>query len=68
MDPFEEVMKYKIGDVYFTPKLKDNRNWTFWQFTDKVRLNGYDGKEKRIDVNVFNGTAEDFDKLLLKCN
>lgn len=55
-----------IRDVYFTPKLKDNRNWTFWQFTDKVRLKGYDGKEKRIDVNVFNGTSEDFDELFNK--
>lgn len=52
-----------IRDVYFTPKLKDNREWTFWQFTNKARLIGYDGKENRIDMNVFNGNAKEFNKL-----
>lgn len=52
-----------IRDVYSTPKLKDNREWTFWQYTDKVRLDGYNGKEKRIDINVFNGNIEKFKEL-----
>lgn len=52
-----------IRDVYFTPKLKDNREWTFWQYTDKVRLDGYNGKENRIDINVFNGDIEKFKEL-----
>lgn len=52
-----------IRDVYFKPDLKDNREWTFWQYTDKARLDGYSGKEKRIDINVFNGNMDKFKKL-----
>ena len=54
-----------IRDVYFVPKLKDNRKWTFWQYTDKVRLDGYIGKEKRIDMNVFNGSLEEFNEMFI---
>lgn len=54
-----------IRDVYFRPKLKDNREWTFWQYTDRARLDGYNGKEKRIDVNVFNGNIEKFEQLFM---
>lgn len=52
-----------IRDVYLTPKLKDNREWTFWQYTDKAVLNGYNGKETKIDINVFNGNIDKFEEL-----
>lgn len=52
-----------IRDVYFKTKLKNNREWTFWQYTDKARLDGYSEKEKRIDINVFNGNMDRFEKL-----
>ena len=52
-----------IRDVYFRPNLIDNRDWTFWQYSNKVRLNGYSGQEKRIDMNVFNGDKEKFEKM-----
>lgn len=45
-----------IRNVYWQP----NVDWTFWQFTDKARLEGYDGVEPCIDVNVFSGTEADF--------
>ena len=48
-----------IRDVYSTPKLEDDKEWKFWQFTDKVKLPGYKGKEKYIDMNVFNGYSLD---------
>ena len=51
-----------IRDVYFTPKLNDNREWTFWQYSDKEKLDGYNGVEKYIDMNVFNGSLEEFRK------
>nr|HPZ53078.1 lysozyme [Clostridia bacterium] len=38
----------------------DDREWTFWQYSDRGRLNGYDGVERFIDLNVFNGTREEF--------
>lgn len=52
-----------IRDVFFRPSLRDNRDWTFWQYTDKVKLEGYNGKESKIDMNVFNGNSEEFRKI-----
>ena len=49
-----------IRNVYSAPRLKDGRDWTFWQYTDRGRLDGYAGEEPYIDLNVFNGTAEEF--------
>lgn len=48
-----------IRNVFTTPLLS-GREWTFWQYTDKARLDGYSGEEKYIDMNVFNGTKEEF--------
>jgi len=50
-----------IRDVFDYPTLSDGRSWTFWQFTNRARLQGYEGKEKYIDLNVFNGTKTDFE-------
>lgn len=49
-----------IRNVISKPNLPDGREWTFWQFTNRERLNGYKGKEKYIDLNVFNGSKENF--------
>jgi lysozyme len=43
--------------VYFTP----DSGWTFWQYSDTGRLNGYSGEEKYIDLNVFCGSREEFE-------
>ncbi|HBR32504.1 MAG TPA: glycoside hydrolase family 25 [Clostridiales bacterium] len=50
-----------IRDVYTKASLNDGRDWTFWQYSHKGKLAGYDGEEKFIDMNVFNGTKEEFD-------
>lgn len=44
-----------IRDVFCEPQLSDGREWTFWQYTDKQQLEGYDGEERFIDMNVFCG-------------
>lgn len=49
-----------IRSVFRSPALADGRGWTFWQYTDREKLPGYDGREKFIDMNVFNGSAEEF--------
>ena len=49
-----------IRDVFTKPKLSDKRSWTFWQYTDREKLEGYSGDEKFIDVNVFYGDEEEF--------
>lgn len=49
-----------IRNVYFAPRLNDGKEWTFWQYTDRGRLAGYAGEEAYIDINVYNGTEEQF--------
>lgn len=49
-----------IRNVYWSPSLSDGRDWTFWQYSDKGLLDGYDGEEEHIDLNVFCGTEEEF--------
>ncbi|MDO4357925.1 MAG: GH25 family lysozyme [Clostridia bacterium] len=51
-----------IRDVFARPKLSDDRAWTFWQYADRARLDGYDGEEQFIDLNAFNGTIEEFEQ------
>ena len=48
-------------DVYKTPQIKNGRNWTFWQYGNRGHLNGI---EAYVDLNVFNGTAKDFEQLI----
>ena len=49
-----------IRNVITKPTLSDGREWTFWQFTSNEILDGYNGKERFIDVNVYKGTKEEF--------
>ena len=49
-----------IRDIIKSPDLPDNREWTFWQYTNREILDGYQGEETYIDMNVFNGTQEEF--------
>lgn len=50
-----------IRDIIKSPDLPDNREWTFWQYTNRGILEGYQGEETYIDMNVFHGTQEEFD-------
>lgn len=50
-----------IRNVFTKPKPLVNQTWTFWQYTNRERLDGYNGVEYYIDMNVFNGTAAEFD-------
>ncbi len=47
-----------IRSVYRSPS--DQVQWTFWQYSNRARLNGYDGEERFIDMNAFHGTKDDF--------
>ena len=49
-----------IRNVVTSPSLSDGRDWTFWQYTNREKLDGYHGREPFIDMNVFAGTAEEF--------
>lgn len=50
-----------IRDVYTAATLQDGREWSFRQYSNREKLDGYDGEEKYIDMNVFNGTKEEFE-------
>ena len=43
-----------IREVYLVPRMP----FLFWQYSDRGRLEGYDGPEEFIDLNVFNGSKE----------
>lgn len=49
-----------IRSVFTAPSEKND--WTIWQYSCRTRLDGYDGEEKFIDMNVFAGTEEEFTK------
>lgn len=36
------------------------KGWSFWQYSHSARLTGYSGPEEEIDLNVFHGTAAEF--------
>ncbi|MDH6308630.1 lysozyme [Dysgonomonas sp. PFB1-18] len=52
-----------IRNILSEPNLPDGRKWTFWQFANRGRL---DGITTLVDLNAFNGSREEFDKMLLK--
>ena len=41
-----------------------DREWTFWQFSNRKRLKGYSGEEQYIDINVYAGSEEDWASIL----
>jgi len=50
-----------IREVYLAPRA----TFLFWQYSDRGRLVGYDGPERFIDLNVFNGSKEQLAALAL---
>lgn len=53
-----------VRNVNEEPVLPDNRDWTFWQHSNRGVLKGYEGEETFIDLNVFNGTKEEFKRFV----
>lgn len=64
MEDFDDI------DIWFRyigegmPELPDGRQWTFWQFDDSAKLDGYGGPEANefIDLNYFYGDMEELEK------
>lgn len=46
-----------VRDIFKEPKIK-NRPWTFWQYANRAHL---DGVDMYIDLNVFQGSADEFE-------
>jgi len=51
--------------VATSPRLVDDRDWTFWQWSARERLDGYEGDEEFIDMNAFRGSRDELEALLL---
>ncbi len=51
-----------IRSVFRSPRLPENRRWTFWQYSNRKRLAGYSGRESYIDMNLFYGSPEQFEQ------
>ncbi|MFF1879477.1 GH25 family lysozyme [Leifsonia sp. NPDC058230] len=52
-----------IRSVALPPQLPDGRDWAFWQYSNRDRLDGYDGDEQYIDLNVFSGSLQQLETL-----
>lgn len=55
-----------IRSIFVPPRLPDGRDWTFWQYSNRDRLDGYEGREPYIDMNVFAGSRGDLESMLLR--
>ena len=53
-----------IRSVFTSPSLSDGRKWTFWQYSNRGRLSSHTGREEFIDLNVFNGSQEEFRRFM----
>ena len=50
-----------IRSTFRSPKVSDGRAWTFWQYADRAKLEGYEGAETFIDMDVYRGSQAEFD-------
>lgn len=48
---------------YYVPKLDDGTEWLMWQCSDRGEV---DGIVEKVDINIFNGSREQFNSLLIK--
>ena len=55
-----------IRNVFWKPSLPDKRSWTFWQYTDRISLDGYTGPERYIDMDVFVGSQAELEAYALE--
>lgn len=58
---FEEYQIW-IRDIVKPPRLDDKREWTFWQYSDRGKI---DGISTFVDLNIFKGSLDDLKILLL---
>jgi lysozyme len=58
----KEFGSYKLWIAHYTP-LEMDREWQFWQFTDRAAIKGIDGL---VDLNIFNGSVEELKALRIK--
>lgn len=55
-----EEYKIWIRDIYRYPQIQNRKRWSFWQYSNRGKLDGID---TFVDLNVFNGDESQFDAL-----
>lgn len=60
-DPRFEAYPYWIAH-YYVEQVRYEGQWSFWQYSDLGLVPGVSGN---VDLNVFNGTMETFNKMLI---
>ncbi|TWP23578.1 lysozyme [Apibacter muscae] len=60
MDKFHDNPLW-YRNIYRSPKIKGDRNWLFWQYSNRGHMNGIN---TYVDLNVFHGNKKDFKRLL----
>lgn len=55
-------------DIWYRDVITDppEGHWAIWQYTNRMKLDGYDGKETFIDMNAFMGTKEEWERFIRK--
>lgn len=64
---FEEYPLW-VRSVYCPPTVLFGNRWSFWQYMDTAMLDGYVSDQKYIDVNVFKGSKQELEKLIIRSN
>lgn len=64
-DDFEDYPLW-VRSVYCPPAFLFGNRWSFWQYMDTAMLDGYTGDQKYIDMNVFRGTMEELEELVIQ--
>ena len=54
-----------VRNVYYPVFLEFGGDWTIWQYKDRGELDGYNGDEKYIDLNVLN-SDKNLEDLIIK--
>lgn len=55
-----------IRSIFSKPAISGDKEWTFWQYSSKGRLEGFEGKEEFIDLNVFCGDKNKLNEFYIK--
>ena len=55
-----------VRSVYCPPTVLFGSKWSFWQYMDTAMLDGYAWYQKYIDVNVFKGTRQELEELMIQ--
>lgn len=60
VDGFDEYPLW-FRDLLREPQIAGKKDWVFWQYCNRGHIDGIDKNQKYTDLNVFNGTASEFE-------